>query len=294
MWRKLLFCVVLLVALRSSGALQCYNCTNCLDANTCRCETTGEVKNGDFYCSLTREFVGGGENVFIKPVPRNVTNFYVYEPFYLSVEETITFDSTNQNWTKSLSSISFGCQTDRCNRADLLKQLSPRGFALQLSTDWLTQKLTRPADLSSSLCHECPDFVMCSDDPDDIDLSRCVAEPCATRCDLTETFNEAESTFYCFQSFCEPEETPNAFVGVTIRAVYYLRREKFELIGIDVFCEANDCSDVTIFRDIRNNLKKDLRWTDVFRSNDAKTFSFSTIFLFSWLILLAEFYSNSF
>lgn len=128
MLKYAIFLVVFL--LPTTNGIDCYDCSNtCRDLNDCKCDKVTTKPSGEFYCSLTREFIGdSAENLYVTPVQRNATSFYVYEPYYVSVDETIRYNETSRTWTNQVASITFGCQSNRCNHVDLLKNLPRQRF----------------------------------------------------------------------------------------------------------------------------------------------------------------------
>ena len=255
--------LLILLFISSINTLECYDCDNCFDIPTCKCDKVTTVSNSDYYCILTRETIFDASNLYIKPITRNFTVFYAYEPVYISVEETISYNKTSRSWISQSNTITYGCQSDRCNRADLLKDLPINGLELQLPSQWLNTNLLRPPQKNITACHECPDEVLCADSPDFIDLGKCHEMDCERDCLLSEIFNEAETEKFCFQSFCDPEE-PTISPRVDINAIYYIRRKRFEITNIILSCQAEDCTQLELFQDVRNKLEKNLRGIDVF------------------------------
>ena len=245
---------LLLISLTS--ALFCYECKDCTDIRTCTCDRLVNKKAKENYCTLTRETVDGGYNVYIEAVPRNFTTFYVYDPSYVSVEESIVYDSTTETWSSVSNKMTYGCQADRCNRADLLRQLPSKGLSLNLPSDWLNTNLLRPSNKNTTFCHNCPDEVLCSDIEYFIDIGKCNGKECQGSCAITDLFAEAESDTFCYQSICADETFLPSRVDIT--AIYYLNKKQFEIIQINVYCNAEDCSQLELFKDIKEKLQKDL------------------------------------
>ena len=250
------FGLLLLIPLTS--ALLCYECKDCDDISSCTCGQLVDKKSKEYYCTLSRESDSSGYNIDIKPVPRNFTTFYVYDPSYVYVQESIVYDSKTNQWSSVSNQITYACQADRCNQADLLRQFPTKGLSLNLPRDWLNTNLQRPLNMNMTFCHHCPDEVLCSDaDTEyDIDTSKCNGKECQGSCAITELFREAESEPFCYQSICYDQ----AFVPskIDISAIYYLNKKQFEIVEINVYCNAEDCTDLLLFKDIKEKLQKDL------------------------------------
>ena len=247
--------------LQLSLALLCYECNTCIDLTSCTCTNSSEVDAQTSYCTLTRENSAGSINYYVTHVPRNVTTYEIYDPNYVSVRETISYDPTVQLWLSTSNEMTYACHTDKCNRGELLREFSDKGLSLSLPTDWLNEKLQRKPGASTTRCRQCPDGVVCGNTEDEIDPSKCNIDECEASCLMDKVTSQAETSQFCYQSFCSDDTAIGPEMSspkVDITAVYYIRKKQLEIVEVAVTCNALDCSQLNIFQDIKDKLEKDL------------------------------------
>ena len=253
--------LLVLVSLQLSLALLCYECNNCMDLTSCTCRNSTEIDTKTSYCTLTRENLAGGINFYITHVPRNYTSYEISDPNYVSVRETISYDPKAQRWLSTSNEMTYACQTDKCNRDELLKDFPDKGLSLSLSSDWLNEKLQRKPGASTTLCRQCPGEVFCGDTEYEIDLSKCNVEQCKASCLISDVTSQAETGQFCYESFCSDDTAIGPDMSlpkIDITAVYYIRKKQLEIVEATVTCNALDCSQLNIFKDIKEKLEKDL------------------------------------
>ncbi|CAF2485589.1 unnamed protein product [Rotaria sp. Silwood2] len=256
-----LFLFVFLLSAQLTSTLNCFECNNCDNIPSCTCNTLIPVDAKTSYCILLRESVSDTVNIEIKHISRNATTYYIYDPYYISVQETISFDKVLQRWYSKSNKITYACQTDGCNRADLIKQLPSSGLSLMLPNDWLDENLQRKPDKMTTLCRKCDGETICNNTANLININKCNTQECQGSCLMSEVYEQAETTQFCYDSFCSDDTTIGPVMQlpqIEITAVYYINKKQLEVVEIDVICNKDDCSRIEIFRDIKDKLQKDL------------------------------------
>jgi hypothetical protein len=276
------FLFIFLLSIQSTLTLVCYECEECTDI-TCTCNNTITTETKDSYCILLRENLSNGVNVEIKHIPRNSTNYYVSDPYYISVEETILYDKTTERWLSQSKKITYACQTDKCNQPNLLRQLPSNGLSLTLPSEWLNENLLRKADKSTTLCNEYSAERICGNRQYFINKTQCEVINCQDLCIMGETFSEAQSIQFCYESFCLSNERQPE---IAINAIYYINNKRFEIIETDIICNGDDCSRLEIFKDIKEKLQIDYNGIQPFLpANHAKSIYPTSIIILMMILL---------
>ncbi len=289
-----LFLFIFLLSIQSTSALSCYECNDCVNISSCiTCDNLVNTKNS--YCILLRENLEMGVNIEVKHVPRNSTTYYIYDPHYISVDEVIFYNDTTERWFSKSNKIVFGCQTDKCNKANLLQQLPPTGLSLMLNSDWLNGNILRKPDKNMTICYQCLEEPICGDTAHAVNMSTCEKKnDCQGSCVMAEAYNQGGTRNFCYQSFCTDESTqgPNTMPPeIRITAVYYINDKQFDVVELDVICNGDDCSRLQIFGDIKNKLEKDLTGIRGFLPNHVNSiYSTSIIYLIMILLQIIMFY----
>ncbi|CAF1002002.1 unnamed protein product [Adineta steineri] len=252
--KLLLSLCIFLFSIQSILTLRCYECENCTDVS-CPCDNIVEVNANESFCILAREKFPNGITVEIKHLPRISANHYEYTPYYISVQEIIIYNETIDKWLHQAFKIVYACQTDECNRPDLLKELPANGLSLSLPSDWLNENLLRRADQKMTTCNECPAVTFCGDKPYFINPDQCTIQECETSCIIGESFQNVETAHYCYTSFCFTSDTQTP--SITIEAVYYIDNKDFRINETDIICHGVNCSRLEIFRDIKEKIQID-------------------------------------
>lgn len=283
------FLFLFLFSIQLTLTFNCYECNDCTDISSCTCNHSIEINDTDSYCILLRQSLSHRVHIEIKHVSKNLTRYYIYDPHYIMVEERIVYNDTTERWLSISNRIIYGCQTDYCNHADLLKELPSNGLSLMLPTDWLNENLQRKADQNPTLCRICDEERICGDSPETINITNtCRRQDCQGSCLTSEIFERAETTQLCYASDCSsgPDEIlPEVFIV----AFYYLNTQKFEITEINVICNADDCSHLTLFKDIKEKLQKDLNNIKPFLPNHVNSIYSISISFFIIILLLQIF-----
>jgi hypothetical protein len=285
-----LFLFICFLSIQLTLTLKCYECDNCKYNSSCSCTNSVEVDTQKSYCILLRETILDFVSYEIKHEPRNITKYYIYDPYYISVEEVITHDSATGKWKSISNKTVYACQTDNCNKDDLLKHLPENGLSLMLPEDWLNKKLLRQAPEDETLCRDCDGARLCGDSPSSMNLSHlCSRKDCQGFCVTGESYETAESKQFCYTSLCPdtPVDPAVSVPNVAITAVYYIRNGKFEIVELDVTCNANDCTDFGIFQEIKDKIQKNLDNVKAFLPNHTKSI-YSTSMIFLMIILFFQ------
>ncbi|CAF0894305.1 unnamed protein product [Rotaria sordida] len=287
------FCVIVFISLLSAqltSALICFQCNNCDDITSCTCDNIINIDTETSYCILLRESLSNAINIEIKHIPRNSTRYYIYDPHYISVQETISYNGSIRGWYTKSNKITYACQTDRCNQADLIKQLPSNGLSLMLPNDWLDGNLLRKPDKITTSCRDCEGETICDDAANLMNINKCNIKECQGSCIMGETFEKAETTQFCYESFCSDDTSMGPVMQVPeiiITAVYYINKKQLEIVEIDLKCNGNDCSQSQIFKDIKDKLQKDLNGIKPFLPpNNHGNAIYSTSVIFLMVILL--------
>ncbi|CAF1118247.1 unnamed protein product [Didymodactylos carnosus] len=248
----LVFCII------STNGLECYDCA-CPSNTICPCDKTESIEGNNTYCVIVREHIGENIDITLEHIPRNLTKFYVKNPYYISVRESISYDDVIPEWKTDTLKVIYGCNWDLCNKPDLVPLL-PSSFSLSLPDEWLNNFILGS---DPTMCHECPDGPSCGD-TDFFDISRCPEKACNGTCILSDLFEHPDSDplEFCYQSFCYESASDIEFDidthRIEIDGIYYLDTEEFAIWEIDVYCRADDCSRPEIFSEIRENLRKNI------------------------------------
>jgi len=277
-----LFLFIFLLSIQSTLTLVCYECNECTDI-TCPCDNTINTETKDSYCILLRENLSDGVNVEIKHIPRNSTIYYVSDPYYISVAETILYDKTTERWLSQSNQITYACQTDKCNQPDLLRKLPSNGLSLTLPSEWLNENLLRKPDKNMTLCNECPDERICGNRQYFINTTQCEVTECQDLCIMGETFREAQPTQFCYESFCLSDERQPE---IAINAIYYINNKRFEIDETAIICNGDDCSRLEIFKDIKERLQIDYNGIQPFLpANHVKSIYPTSIIILMMILL---------
>jgi hypothetical protein len=278
--------IIFLLSIQSTLTLLCYECNNCTDIPTCTCDHTVDIDGEHSYCILLREtFTTGGVNIEIKHFPKNRTSYYIYDPYYISVRETIAYNDITERWETTSNEITYACHVDYCNKADLLKELPSNGLSLMLPTDWLSETLQRKVDGDPTLCRECTVEKVCGESPETMNISKiCQRHDCQGSCYIEGIFEEAETSQFCYTSAC-PDDISVKLPKVFINGIYYINKNQFEIVDIFVTCNANDCSHLHLFQDIKDKLQKNLNNIKPFLPGNYVNSIYSTSIIFLIMIL---------
>ncbi|CAF0913517.1 unnamed protein product [Rotaria sp. Silwood1] len=256
-----LFLFVFFLSTQLTSTLVCFECNNCDNIISCTCNNTVSVDVKASYCILLRESLPNAVDIEIKHISRNSTTYYIYDPYYISVQETISYDGTMRRWHSKSNKITYACQTDGCNRPDLIKQLPATGLSLMLPSDWLDENLQRKPDKITTLCRDCEGESICDDTTDLVNINKCTIKECQGSCFMGEAYEIAETTQFCHESFCSDDTSIGPIIQlpeIGITAVYYINKKQLEVVEIDVKCNADNCSRLEIFKDIKDKLQKNL------------------------------------
>ncbi|CAF1188356.1 unnamed protein product [Adineta steineri] len=283
--KLLLSLCIFLFSIQSILTLRCYECEDCTDVS-CPCGNIIEVNANESYCILARENFPDGITVEIKHLPRISANHFEYTPYYISVGEMITYNTTIDKWSHEAFKIVYACQTDECNRPDLLKKLPTNGLSLSLPSDWLNENLLRKTDEKLTNCYVCPAATFCSNKPYFVNPDQCSIQECET-CTIEESFQNGETTHYCYTSFCTT--TGSQIPSVTIEAVYYLDNKEFRINETDIICHGVNCSRLEIFRDIKEKIQKDYTGIEPFLPGNHVNSIYSTSMS---ILLMMIFFQN--
>ncbi|UJR30487.1 hypothetical protein I4U23_018020 [Adineta vaga] len=277
-----------LCSIQLNQSLRCYECLDCEDI-TCNCTNIIETDSKTSFCTLVRENTPSGFNVEIRHLPRNLSTHYESNPYYISVKEEIRYNASIDQWLSSANTIAFACQTDECNRPDLLKELPVNGLSLMLPSNWLNENLRRKSHGQTSSCYNCPEDEICTQTIYKPDLNKCELEQCKGICILSQTMGKSQSNQYCYESYCVYPENPKP--EILIYGIYYIDNQIFDLIESDVSCAGPNCSRLEIFQDIKDKLQKNYNNIKPFLpSNNVKSLSISSIVIFMMIIFQIIFY----
>lgn len=256
------FCLlVFLLSIQSILTIKCYECRNCTDIESCTCTNIYQTDDTNVHCVLLRETLSHGDNIEIEHRPNNYTDYHIYYTHYISVEESIVFNPTTKTWSSISNEIVFGCQGDLCNTVELLKKLPSNGLSLMLPSEWLNSNLQRNAPGDLALCRQCGGERICANSPTTFNVSLCPRADCHGSCLALEVFENAESEQLCYESLCTDDTIigPNGELpSVNISAFYYIDAERFDIVEIDVACNADRCDTLGLFADIQQKLTKNL------------------------------------
>ncbi len=278
-----LFLFILLLSIQSTFTLRCYECQNCTEIQSCTCTDVFETNRTDMYCILYRKTLTNGVYIEIEAFPKDGTPFHLYDTHYILVKEAIVYNDTTQIWSSLSEEITYGCPTDLCNRDDLLKQLPSNGLSLMLPSLWLNEQLQRKQQGDLALCRQCDDGKICGNSPDTINITACPRADCKGSCLATEVYENAETPQFCYDSLCTDDTSigpTGELPSVNITAIYYINNKQFDIIEIDLVCNADYCDGLDLFKDIKDKLQKDLNNIRPFLPNHINSiYSISNLFL---------------
>lgn len=286
-----LFLFTLLFSIQLVSTLQCFDCKNCNDLAACNCNKVVTIDSNDFYCTLVRESHSFGKRFDRAFILKNDTS-YISDPYFIGVEEKISYDKATQKWSSISDTISYGCHADKCNEYELLTKLPDNGLALMLPIDWLNNNLGRISDKDTSFCRNCPGEAECTNATSFMNESTCPIAVCEGSCEMAERFDTAETTERCYSSFCTDDTSlgPTAQPPqIILRAVYYINTKQFDTIELDVTCNAEDCTSIQLFKDIKEKLQKDLSGIQPFLPQNHGNSIYSTIFITVVMIFVQTF-----
>ncbi|CAF1044210.1 unnamed protein product [Rotaria magnacalcarata] len=285
--------LIFLLSVQFTSTLDCFDCKNCDSIASCTCDTIKSVDANNSYCILLRETSQGANNFEIRHIPWDYTP-YISDPYHISVVETISYNEITRRWFSISNKIIYACQTDRCNRADLLKQLPANGLSLMLPDNWLSENLLRKSSKDTIICRECISENKCNHGTRIINADQCSVKICQSACLMDEKFDTTDRTQFCYESVCSDDESvdPKFLLSqITITAVYYINKKQLETVEMNVVCNGADCSRLQIFRDVRNKLQKDLNNIKPFLPMNHGNTIYSTSFIFLIMALLQAFIS---
>ena len=236
-------------------SLLCYDCA-CYDQPDCSCTTVAVSGAYSSYCTIIRTNTEDGSSfIDLEHIDRNSTRVYIRKFPFILAEESIIYNESVKTWNIRTNLVVYGCNTNLCNRPDLVPLL-PNSFQMTLSTEWLnTNVLGTGAPLRD--CHECPDAAQCGSSTF-LDVGRCPVQACNTTCLVSDIYDDPTSDEFCYQSFCAPTDIPQFTIDphrVDLEGLIYRDQpNKVELWEIDIYCRADDCSRPEIFDELRANL----------------------------------------
>jgi len=208
------------------------------------------------------------------------------------VKETIVYNDTTERWLSISNRTTYACNTDFCNKAELLKELPSNGLSLMLPIDWLNENLQRKQVGDLTLCRHCEGQQICVNSTESNNIThKCLRKDCEGSCLTVETFNKAETTEYCYDSACTDDTSTVPIVKlpqVVITGIYYINKMEFEIVETDVTCNSMDCTDGKIFKDIKEKLEKDLNNIKPFLPSNHMNSIYSTSIIFLMMILFLQ------
>ncbi|CAF0835010.1 unnamed protein product [Adineta ricciae] len=275
------FCLI-----QVNQALRCYECLDCVD-ETCTCEKIVEVDAETSFCALVRENLVDSVQFEIRHKSRNETNYYQSDPYFISVEEIISYNASIDQWLSQVKAIEYACQTDGCNRPDLLKELPSDGLSLNLPSSWLNENLRRKPGLQTSSCRHCPPEPICSGTQYQVDPKVCEVKQCEDICIVDQLIENISVMKYCYELYClaTPIRTPQIY----IRGNYYINKRTFEIIENDIICRGSNCSRLEIFKEIEEKLEKNYDNIQAFLPSNRATCLYTSLIVILLLIISEHF-----
>ena len=260
-WNFYFSLFIVFLSIQSILTIQCYECRNCTDIQSCTCTNIYETNRTDVHCILLRDTLSNGVYLEIEHRVNTFSDYHIYHTHYVSVEERIAYSATTQTWSSVSHEFVYGCQTDLCNHAELLKKLPSNGLSLMLPSEWLELNLQRKPPQNRTVCRGCPDEEICANSSAALNASLCPQQECQGSCFVTEVFKNAESAQLCYASLCSDDTTfgpVERLPEVNITAFYYIEQDRFDIVEIDLACNADQCDTLDLFVDIQSKLSKNL------------------------------------
>jgi hypothetical protein len=157
-----------------STSLTCYKC-ECPSFNTsaCDCSTWVNVEEGA-HCTIIEDFNPLNQYLELSSAFLNSSYIRIKDPYYIIVEESISYNETSVQWETKTKRVVYGCDWDYCNSFALISFL-PDTFKLTISSTWLTENIYGNGSVNS--CHNCSDGI-CGNATHSINYDLCSYSPC--------------------------------------------------------------------------------------------------------------------
>jgi hypothetical protein len=204
------------------------------------------------YCLIIREDFGQDSWTSMEHINQESTRVHIREFPYLIVEEAIIYNEQTGKWNTVTSLVLYGCDWDYCNHPSLIPSL-PSSFQMRLNESWLNTSILG-SGLPVRNCHQCPVGPVCST-TDFIDGNLCPVVSCNTTCIVIDTYDDPTNPLQCYESLCAAPDSEFYEIDrhrVGMEGILYLNKptREVELLEIDIFCRADDCSRPNIFNEV--------------------------------------------
>jgi hypothetical protein len=234
--------------------ITCYQC-DCLDSVTCPCTNITTISRDDGYCAIIRESLGQYVYIYHDGYSYADSGVYISEFPYVFVEESISYEEVVGLWFTRTNLVVYGCNWNLCNKPGLAAYL-PSSFQMRLPEVWLNSSILGTGQPARN-CHECPDQGSCGT-IDYLNSTACPIQSCNTTCLVQDLYDDPANDYICYQSYCvapADDSDPAYHHRIDIGgAVYASQQNVVEIWEVDIYCRANDCSNPTIFRELREQL----------------------------------------
>jgi hypothetical protein len=157
-----------------SHALVCYNCRCSTDNKpACDCTTTVEVDKGS-HCTIVEDLHSQDPYIEISSTALDSPYAHIKDPYYILLDESISYNEASRIWTKEAKRITFGCDWDYCNKYTLISAL-PKTFQLSINETWLTANIYGTGMVSQ--CRTCSNPI-CGNRTNPINYNLCASQTC--------------------------------------------------------------------------------------------------------------------
>lgn len=157
-----------------SDALVCYNCrcsTNNMPA--CDCSTSVEVNTGS-HCTIVEDLHSQDPYIEMSSSALDSPYAHIKDPYYILLDESISYNEVTRIWTKEPKRITFGCDWDYCNKYTLISAL-PKTFQLSIDETWLTTNIYGTGTVTQ--CRTCSNEI-CGNRSNPVNYNLCALQTC--------------------------------------------------------------------------------------------------------------------
>jgi hypothetical protein len=157
-----------------STSLVCYSCW-CPSNSIAACDCNMQINvDQDSHCTIVKDLYVTDPSIQLSSALLNSSYTRIKDPYYILVDETISYNETASDWITRPKRVAYGCDWDLCNQYSLISSL-PDTFQLSIDKTWLTENIYGNGTVTG--CHTCSNAV-CSNATTSIDYDLCPFLPC--------------------------------------------------------------------------------------------------------------------
>ncbi|CAF2797824.1 unnamed protein product [Rotaria sp. Silwood2] len=256
-----LYCIVVILFFycnHSISAIYCYECSSTFPASSICLPTCSQSFKLGSTCLLTRN-ISLEPNDFGSLHAEHISNASVIstpaEKYFVFGEEAVYRNPSEAvGWYWEYGSITYGCDTSRCNNPEHVNGL-PNALNIRIPNETLDHLLTGELDNNCYQCDTCLDS-----DVTNTNMSTCSMVACPNHaCNFVATRNSSTSVAKCgggwhFTSGCI---LSREYASVDMTLIYYIHSNTSFLYQMKAVCLNDNCNNFTTFRQLKDAVTVD-------------------------------------